>query len=306
MVLQHGLVGYWNMDDNTNNSNILNELGYSNGDVLHFNSEDINVSGKVGNAKKITTTDEKIEFELANGDFTIVLGNTLSLNLWLKIENSSSTVGIFRYSVLSEIAALYGFILYLYDHKLYLSALTDTGIGYSLGTTIVDDDTWKNITITNNLGSWKVYINGTEELTLEKDGGVSAEYENISMDLKFSSAGVVSFDEMGLWNRVLSSSEMSELYNSGNGTTFSFKKLTSNKIYSNNVSVTNATIVSETTSSQDNFFYLLSNNDGLYYEHSDAGISHKFIDNSGKEVKYKVVGLVSGKYINKIIVDINN
>jgi len=95
-------------------------------------------------------------------------------------------------------------------------------------TTTVTDNEWHFITIQYTGTLVKLFINGEEELS------VTNSFNNISRNLVFSENWVSGasvygnyyIDEMGIWDRAITTDEIEELYNSGSGLTypFGFKK----------------------------------------------------------------------------------
>jgi hypothetical protein len=83
---------------------------------------------------------------------------------------------------------------------------------------------WLHICITRAGASAKYYINGIEELEITESSAVDFTQDNDLLQLGASRAGGNQqgryegfFDEFGVWNRVLSPSEVGELYNAGAG-----------------------------------------------------------------------------------------
>lgn len=80
--------------------------------------------------------------------------------------------------------------------------------------------------------------------------------------------------------------------------------LESKLIYNNATSVINSTMSIVSTSGANYFNLYLSNDDGSTWESVTNTEEHTFVSN-GEKVKYKVVPNAVGKYLNKIIVQIN-
>ena len=91
------------------------------------------------------------------------------------------------------------------------------------GTTALSTGTWYMATVTWNTTRKEVFVNGVSDGTNEADqtmtAGGSTLYLGMRGDINEGFDGVV--DECGFWNRVLSSSEITALYNGGTGLGYS-------------------------------------------------------------------------------------
>jgi hypothetical protein len=89
------------------------------------------------------------------------------------------------------------------------------------------DGVWEHVVYTYNGSRYSVYYNGVEESTGTKTGILYPLFEPNSVFLIGLSTALTPdyligrMDEVGIWNRSLNSSEVADLYNSGNGITYS-------------------------------------------------------------------------------------
>jgi hypothetical protein len=89
-------------------------------------------------------------------------------------------------------------------------------------TTTIADNTWAMITFVRDVpsGKIKLYINGSFDSEITDTTTSTPSYSVFGIGEDRSSTDrpfVGSVDEMGLWSRALSSTEISELYNNGDG-----------------------------------------------------------------------------------------
>jgi hypothetical protein len=112
-----------------------------------------------------------------------------------------------------------GFYFGVYQSRLIF---TSGGWGQTYGTTVVNDDAWHYVSLTID-GSHilRMYVDGVDE-------GMSEDVTNAGTTNSKAETGTCStqssgcafngqIDELAVWNRALSSDEISQLYNFGSG-----------------------------------------------------------------------------------------
>lgn len=93
-------------------------------------------------------------------------------------------------------------------------------------TTSVNDGAWHHIVVTRTGDTTKIYHNTSDETTsVSSAGSVDANIDVTAIVFKLGAALVTAhdstatLDEVGIWTKVLSSQEITDLYNAGNGQT---------------------------------------------------------------------------------------
>lgn len=92
-------------------------------------------------------------------------------------------------------------------------------------TTSVNDGSWHFIVGTRTGATVKIYHNAVDETTAVSSGGTLAATVDVATTFKLGGALVTAhdstatIDEAGVWNKVLTDQEITDLYNSGNGQT---------------------------------------------------------------------------------------
>lgn len=219
MALDTNLVSYYKLDSNSNDS-----VGTNNGTDTSVSY----VSGKIGNA----------------GSYN---GSTSRTSLWNKVLSSWTTATISMW-INNSNAAQWQDVTILsnqYDTWNYWICLARTTSGtsndwnwffwwgwgsyywYGANTFSLPTSTWTHIAVTVNWATMKQYINW-------------AEYSSVTYwaNINFTSANNMFFwqssylyawryfnwliDEVGIWSRALSSTEITELYNAGAWITYPF------------------------------------------------------------------------------------
>ena len=207
--LSDGLVGYWKMDEGVGTS-ITDSSGNNNVGTL------INVgwiSGKFG----IGTS-----FNGSNTYTTLptIIGSSTSFSVtgWIKLNADQTSRTIFSNQTTNNNSWVIG-----------ISDSTTNILKFYLGnthlyaTTPLISNTWNHFSVTYNNGSPKIYINGRLDNSSTDLIVASGTYLNNAIGCLYRSGGCVgqyfngSIDELKLYNRTLSPTEVSTLYNSAPG-----------------------------------------------------------------------------------------
>ena len=227
MILQYGnnlltgLQNYWKF-----NGDSVDAIGGNNGtdtDITY-------VSGKINQAASFNGTSSKITI----APFTIVYGNEYTFSFWIKTHfvpglPNSGLGGVFCSTVNN-----YGFVNY--------SSYPPQQLGFAANLNTAGCATpnlgqWNHIVMTiTGAGALQYYVNGKESGT---PGSINA---NITLDI-FGYYGAyhayldIPICEFGIWNRVLTHSDINDLYNLSNGLDLQFFKTNVSKIlvHGNNV-----------------------------------------------------------------------
>lgn len=229
--LDTNLVSYYNL-----NGTVLDSLGVNNGTAYNTPSY---VTGKVNNAIDLETASAQyVKIGSSGGTLDFTTQN-FSLATWIKLESFD---GVADHKVISQ-TGTNGYALYIKDATGKV-ALGKLNVDEVLSTQTLTTGDWYYLVVTYDQTANKVnfYINGS------LDSGGELSYSTTfagSQDTRIGLGdgtqtldGIV--DEVGIWNRVLTVAEVTQLYNGGNGTTY---PLISPKISLN--SPVNATTISD-------------------------------------------------------------
>lgn len=141
-----------------------------------------------------------------------------SINLWA---NSNDTTS---YPVLLSqyLAGDPGRLTWFYSHSGFSGRMLYAGIGVELYSDAdLTDGVWHMITLTREDDNWTLYIDGVENDNLEQAGVI---YQGVGTWLYYDTspaypmAGLI--DEVGVWGRELTVSEIEDLWNGGDGITW--------------------------------------------------------------------------------------
>jgi hypothetical protein len=227
--LLYGLLAYWTLND-ASIGKAVDSLGYNDLSVYGY-TQDIPTKISKGLQGSLAVTTNILKKDTS----AIYSGNTdqFAVSVWCR--GDTSCTGAQRHWVLArcgfEVSAGYAFELQANKNSnTFLGAyyLIDTSFKIVTGTTQIQQNTWYNVVLSaDGIGQTvKLYVNGIldqEGLALEKNIQIPTKEFKIGNGYSgavYSINGYI--DEVGLWNRGLSASEVSTLYNLGQGLTYPF------------------------------------------------------------------------------------
>jgi hypothetical protein len=212
-TLTTSLVSYYKLDSNSNDV-----WGGKNGTDTSMSY----VSGKVNNAASFNGTSSRINVSAGMSS-----SPTYSVNFWIY-------TGTLKYDVIMGLNSVDGnansnAIFWYYSAPTSVISIYDGVSGNAWkGSTALSTSTWYMITITINSGDAdpNIYVNNSLQ-TLSKDGTPAGSNLKLNGDWVFGNRRDLYvdyyyngyLDELGIWTKVLSSTERGDLYNSGSGQT---------------------------------------------------------------------------------------
>jgi hypothetical protein len=218
-ALNDNLLYYMDFNNNFVNS-ITNETGNNTGSV--------NVTGKIMDGRHMRNTNEDyISYTTALG----LTGNpSFSINLWVYSSSTASTLcpgldPLIGWGNTSQ-NNLFGLLLNRNsafncndgtDTRVVVDQyITNGGTGMS---GLFSFNNWFMISVVKNASNFMIFINGTNVQNYTMAG---SDFKNNTLQIGHrpgisNQATSINIDEVGIWNRILSSSEISQLYNNGTG-----------------------------------------------------------------------------------------
>jgi len=293
------ITSYWKLDESS--GIVIDQLGLNNGTN---NGATTGVTGKINTA---------YNFIIADSDY-INISNSTSINQY--IINNEFSVSTWVNFNLRGTDATNNMVVFGRQNNIYIN--TDKaadGFGYLEVSFYMDDDsrqiakttinpeidTWYHIVATYDGSNIYIYVDGVQEGTLAFSGTLRDSEEKIVFGQYGAGGDYMDgiIDEVGLWPRALTPTEVTELYNGGDGLAYSSGADISLE------SPSNGTIISDTetnfTASGSN---LSSNNykwkNLTYYVWDTTGLFNKtFIDITDNETFNQTLaidGFISGNY----------
>lgn len=212
MALTTSLKSYYKLDSNSNDN-----TGTNNGTDTSISY----VSGKISNAASFNGTTSKINLAT-----TTSLTRDLTFNCWVNCTNTMLRQAIFvKGNGINNAGSVWSFEIGNVTSKLSFALIDGITNPTVTSSGSISNSTWTMVTITYDGTTMRLYINGTADGTQ----ATTSSLNNITMDTAigyFGSLAGISFsgsiDEFGIWSRALSSTEVTQLYNSGTGLTYPF------------------------------------------------------------------------------------
>lgn len=211
LTLNTGLVGYWTFDGPKMLTNVADSSSNANHGYLSGQISTTTAIGKFGQALLFDGSNDYV----STGNFNVGSSN-FTISLWLK---KPSGTGDF-YFLNQQDGSGNHWYLEIYNNKIYWHT---TASGWVSGTNSVNIDAWNHIVIVGNDANTLFYLNGALDKTGAKSSDISS--ANIPLFIGYNSNFGAYFngslDDVRIYNRVLSTTEIQQLYNLSSITKFS-------------------------------------------------------------------------------------
>ncbi len=216
--LNVGLTAYYNLDeqDTTGTGTIYDSLGINNG----TNTGASNNSGKINTAYSFITND------YINLGTSLTITGEMVISFWFKANSDYTTSQtIVGNNDATSAGASYNINFGRTNNEFQMM---HDGTIISISSMNINDDNWHHIVVVRNgsTGNWDIswYIDGSFD---ETDNTATNPADSSSANTCLGRIGDNSdhylngvLDEVGIWNRTLSASEISGLWNSGDGISY--------------------------------------------------------------------------------------
>jgi len=214
--LFNGLVSYWKLDST---ASATDSLGVYTGTNTNISNDD---SGKISNAYAFNGTSSYVSF----GDI-LKLTTAMSISIWVKL---SSTAGE-KWAIenANDIDTYKGFRITVYGSPINQAGFllqngVDDNLDFSYGPNIADG-IWHHVVATWNGTTAYLYVDNsksTGQSWAHTMAYCTTTKFNLGKSIYNSNYWTGSLDEVGIWNRALTDTEVSQLYNSGSGRSYPF------------------------------------------------------------------------------------
>ena len=230
--LKTSLVAAYNGESNANDS-----FGTNNGTAVGGLTY---TTGKIGNAFSFNGSNSYVSLPNnslnPSGDF--------SISFWVKFNSVAATyINLIENYYNPSFNSRYGFNMYLQSGKIRFATYDGSITNIAQSTTTFVVNQWYQIILSKKINTApKLYVNGLNETFTQLSGNISNNpvYNSLCKSLfgvdfdysvSYNSYLNGSLDAINIWNKELTASEVTELYNSGNGAQYigdNFYKPTTN------------------------------------------------------------------------------
>lgn len=192
-----GLIAFWKLDGNGNDSS------GNNNHLTNVNNVTFS-SGKIGSAAsfsdgKYFTSEVQIGGEENVENFTF--------SLWIKTTQTSGS------NRMISAAGGYNYYFMEYGGQIY----ANFGGSQFNSSSSVNDGNWHHVVVTYNRIKLRIYIDGELESDGDETGLTPLSYVFLGSDDAGNQSLSGSLDSVGIWDRALTSQEVSAIYNNGSG-----------------------------------------------------------------------------------------
>lgn len=303
-LLTDNLKAYYNMSESSG-TNVVSATGQFNGTA----SGTTIVTGKIGNARNWTTTE------------LIDLGTSICQ---LETTDYTFSVWVYNYGTFNS-----GYNTYIgnqlgsgnyrgtwagaYNNKPIFESVTD-GSNYDnvkFSNLSINNNTWYNIVTVRRNVTISIYVNGQlSNSSTGTSGGTAIRNVSNGINCYIGKNGnraeywKGTIDEVGIWNRSLTSTEITQLYNNGNGLTYPFIIANFTPTYtinlSNSLNINSSVLFNNYTLIVTNYTNTNLTNDTatIYY-------TSKTTLNNNCSIFYQTVCIDNGTYKSKLMTKIN-
>ncbi len=227
MALIDNLISYWKLDESSGNA--IDVHGDNDGTIVVATQ---GAGGIINTAYDFDgTNDEVVVPDTANlritGDLTysvwVYLGDFNANTIISKAESPGNWAGVGLIHIHNPSGV----------ETLYFrrgNSVNDEDALIWTGLDEISLNTWTHIVVTADGTTWKMYVNGDEKATGTKTVTVADSGNDLHFGLSPNSDNdfLGRIDEIGIWNRALGPTEVTELYNSGNGLAYPFTAVGTN------------------------------------------------------------------------------
>jgi len=203
-----GAVAYWKMDE-ASGTNVAATVGSANGTA---GATTAIVAGKIGNARDPKGVSSE---SITMGDVAALELGTFSFSAWVK-PNDTST-GSFGDTILGKEGGCFGYQVTFDGVANRFGIMTNCTMTWGTSGKTNNGSTWYFVVATFDGTSERLYVNGNLEVTATKSYTINTSNSFLISAPYYLKA---TFDEIGAWNRALSQTEITNLYNGGAGLTY--------------------------------------------------------------------------------------
>ena len=219
MALTDNLTYYWKLDENSGNA--TDSIGSK---TLTNNGTTTYATGKINNGAVFNGTSQWLSIADEAG-LRYSSTQAFSISFWFKLDDTTGVQTIIS-KWDNDATKDQEYVIYMNGTTLEFVVNGDTAKTVKISS--LSADTWYHCVATAATNKvLNLYINAGTPATKTSTNGFLTNYSEFRVGQNTGTNyfdGII--DEIGFWNRVLTSDEVSELYNSGNGLQYPFTTTT--------------------------------------------------------------------------------
>lgn len=230
MALTDNLVAYWKLDESSG------DASDSVGSNTATNSSATYASGKINNGAVFSGSSQYM-YVADTANLRYASSNALSVSFWFKVSNTTGVKTLVsKWS--NGGSAKQNWIIYMNGSSLVLGA---NGTGAVASKASLSANTWYHCVATMDTDrGCELYLDNSSPAT----GDAGPTWLDGTDQLRFGQNTNTNYlngmlDEVAIWNRVITSSEVASLYNSGSGLQYPFSASSGNIKKINNIAWAN-------------------------------------------------------------------
>jgi gliding motility-associated-like protein len=212
--LANGLVGYWPFCGNANDLSGNGNNGTVNGATL--------TTDRFGNANSAYSFDGVNDY-INVGNANMLNSNIVSISAWFNAVDYGSQAQLYQGNLVSKReqsgwGGAYQLALNSSPSNVVYAPYTISGQNGNVFSTTQTTNQWIHVLYVHDLNSARIYINGVLSGTTNVIGGLTANNLPVWFGARPNAGSLSHFlngklDDVGIWNRALSNSEIQQLYN---------------------------------------------------------------------------------------------
>jgi hypothetical protein len=215
MALVDNLVLFYSLEDDAASTTVTDAHASYDG-TAQQNTSILSTAGKVDNCLSFNGTSDYIQMPNITGEFS----DEASACMWVKLNSYPHTVQT-KCGIAFLGDAVSQTVIWT-DGKFYCGWFRDDRLAGVDLSPYVSEDTWFMLTVTQKPGAdgYKIYVDTTEIYSGTGESSVTI-HSTARLGLQASAYYLDGYlDQVGIWSKALTSDEVSELYNDGDGLTY--------------------------------------------------------------------------------------
>lgn len=231
MALTDNLVSYWKLDETSG----TRSDSHGSNNLTDNNTVTYTASGKINNAGTFTAANSEYLSITDASQTGLDITTDLTISAWMYITSAPTSGNEYTLvSKLSGSSSSYGLRYFNNGGTLQLAAFMydssapTTNINYNKNVTL-STSTWNHIVYTfkSSTSTAEFYVNGSSIGTVTDASANDINNSTAKFTIGAAFEGANRFmngnlDEIGIWSRVITSGEVTSLYNSGSGFAYPF------------------------------------------------------------------------------------